>query len=145
LNRCMISSNPCLISSKASRIPIHWRGPVPNGRYEYGSRLLFTSGEKLSGLNSKGLSQTSGSRCNTYVGMLTSIPLGNRMPLYVLSSAHSRTRRNAGPLRRRTSQMTWSRYSAFCTTSYRGLSLHVSTNSSISRMRRSWTSGLVAR
>ena len=63
LNLCMNFSRHSLISNRASRIPIHCRGPVPNGRNEYGSRFSFALGEKLSGLNARGLSQESGSRC----------------------------------------------------------------------------------
>ena len=145
LNLRMTCSKPIFISNKARRIPIHWRGPTPNGRNAKGSRFSFASGEKLSGLNSKGLSQKPGSRCKTYDGMLTPQPFGNRMPLMMVSSSHSRNIRNTGPAIRRTSEITWSMYPAFCTNSYKGTSALVSINSSISRMSRSWTSGFVAK
>ena len=105
-------------------MPIHWWGPVPNGRKAYGWRFSLASGEKwTAGSNFSGFSpQISGSRWRAYVGTFTSTPFGKCTPLIVHSLSHPRSRRNAGAQSRRTSLITWSKYCILLKKSYRGIS-----------------------
>ena len=78
-----------LISSHANLIPTHVLGPIPNGMYTAGWRLI--SGENRSGLNSWASGpQCSGSKCRVKLSTATVKFSGMLIPLMVHALVHRR-------------------------------------------------------